>query len=122
MGSFLTERIFQSTPNGVLMCVTEAFSSIGAVHIEFYDCGGWWLSGCCGSVAEHWRLKPEVYWVQLPVTAGFFTFLYFRLMTSKFIFFQREAKCSEQQYIVVCCNLKLRLHVALKPVLRAGFY
>ena len=27
------------------------------VHIE--DCEGWWLSGCCGSVAEHWWLKPE---------------------------------------------------------------
>ena len=34
----------------------------------------------------HWRLKPEVSWVRLPVTAGFFTFLYFRLITSKFIY------------------------------------
>ena len=25
--------------------------------------GGWWLSGCCGSVSEHWQLKPEVSWV-----------------------------------------------------------
>ena len=24
------------------------------------DCEGWWLSGCRGSGAEHWRLKPEV--------------------------------------------------------------
>ena len=54
-----------------------------------------WLSGCCGSVAEHWQLKPEVSWVRLPATAGFFTFLYFRLITSKFIYFQREARCSE---------------------------
>ena len=22
------------------------------------DCEGWWLSGCGGSVAEHWELKP----------------------------------------------------------------
>ena len=50
-----------------------------AVHIE--DCNGWWLSGCCGSVAEHWWLKPEVSWVRLPVAAGFFTFLYFHLIT-----------------------------------------
>ena len=28
------------------------------VYIE--DCGGWWLSGCRSSVAEHWRLKPGV--------------------------------------------------------------
>ena len=45
-----------------------------------------WLSSCCGSVAEHWRLKPEVSWVRLPLTAGFLTFLYFRLITSKFIY------------------------------------
>ena len=32
-----------------------------AVHVE--DCEGWWSSGCRGSVAEHWRLKPEVFWV-----------------------------------------------------------
>ena len=60
------------------------FSTTCAVHIE--DCEGWWLSGCCGSVAEHWQPKPEVSWVWLPVTAGFFTFLYFRLITSKFIY------------------------------------
>ena len=78
-------------------CATEAFSTTCAVHIE--DCGGWWLSGCCGSVAEHWQLKPEVSWVRLPATAGFFTFLYFRLITSKFIYFQREARCSEQNWL-----------------------
>ena len=42
-------------------------------------CEGWRLSGCCGSVAEHWQLKPEVSWVW--ATAGLFTcclkFLYF---------------------------------------------
>ena len=46
-----------------------------------------WLSGCCGSVAEHWWLKPEV--SQLGSTSGdcwlFFTFLYFCIITSKFI-------------------------------------
>ena len=34
----------------------------------------WWSSSCCGSMAEHWRLKPEVSWVRLPTTAGFFHF------------------------------------------------
>ena len=48
---------------------------------------GWWLSGCRGSVAEHWRLKPEVSRVRLPAAAGFFTFLYFHLITSKFHLF-----------------------------------
>ena len=38
------------------------------IYIE--DCEGWWLSGCHGSVAEHWWLKLEVSWVWLPVTAG----------------------------------------------------
>ena len=51
-------------------CATEAFSTTCAVHIE--DCEGWWLSGCRGSVAEHWRLKPEVSWFRLPVAAGLF--------------------------------------------------
>ena len=32
--------------------------SLDAVHIE--DCEGWWLSNCCSSVAEHFRLKPGV--------------------------------------------------------------
>ena len=76
-------------------CATEAFSTTCAVHIR--DCEGWWLSGCRSSVAEHWRLKPErcpgfdSRW--LP---AFFTFLYFRLVTSKFLYFQHEARCSER--------------------------
>ena len=45
---------------------TQAFR-ICAVYIE--DCEGWWLSGCHDSVAEHWRLKPEVSSVWLPATA-----------------------------------------------------
>ena len=51
-------------------------------HQESYP--GWLLSSCCGSVAEHWRLKPEVSWVRFLATASFFTFLYFCLITSKF--------------------------------------
>ena len=55
---------------------------LSSTHIE--GCEGWWSSGCCGSVAENWWLKPEVSWVRLPETATFLTFLYFRLITSKF--------------------------------------
>ena len=47
-----------------------------AVHIE--DCGDWWLGVVrmpYSSVEEHWRLKSEVSWVQLPEGAGLFTFL-----------------------------------------------
>ena len=48
--------------------------------VDIEDCESWWSSGCYGSVAEHWWLKPEVSWVRLPATAGLFTFLYFRLI------------------------------------------
>ena len=61
----------------VLLCEDSQMEEVKTVYIE--DCGGWWLSGCRGSVAEHWQLKPEVSWVQLPVAAGLFTFLYFCL-------------------------------------------
>ena len=60
-------------------CVTEAFSTTCAVHIE--DCEGWWLSSCHGSVAEPWHLKPEMSWVQLLATDGLFIFVYFHLIT-----------------------------------------
>ena len=40
----------------------------------------------------------EVSLVRLPVTAGFFIFLYFRLIISKFIYFQHEARICEQIY------------------------
>ena len=36
-----------------------------AVHSYIEECEGWCLSGSHGSVAEHWRLKPEVSWVKL---------------------------------------------------------
>ena len=81
--NFITSKFIYFQP--------EAFSTICAVYIE--DCEGWWLSGCCGSVAEHWRLKLEVSWVQLPAIASFFNFFYFCLITSKFIYFQRETRC-----------------------------
>ena len=51
-------------------------------QLAIHNCEGWWLSSCHDSMAEHWRLKPEVFWVQLPATAGFVTFLYFHLINS----------------------------------------
>ena len=45
----------------------------------------WWLSRCRGSVVEHWWLKPEVVWL-LAAATGLFTFLYFGLITSKYLY------------------------------------
>ena len=62
-----------------------------SVHLE--DCEGWWLSGCCCSVAD------QILVVQarsvLGSTPCLFIFLYFHFITSKFLYFQCEAKCSE---------------------------
>ena len=41
----------------------------------------------------------EVSWVWPLAAAGLFAFLYFHLITSEFLHFQREARCSEQQEI-----------------------
>ena len=40
------------------------------------DCEGWWLSGCCSSVVEHWQFNSGVL-VWFLLTAGFFPFLCF---------------------------------------------
>ena len=46
--------------------------------IQYHLCSKY--RGCCGSVAEHWQLKPAVSWVQLPAAAGrFFQFPLFSL-------------------------------------------
>ena len=58
-----------------------AFSTTRAVHI----CEGRWLSCCPGSVAEHWLLKSEVSWVRLLAAASLFIFLYFCLITCRFL-------------------------------------
>ena len=57
------KTVFSVNPSGVLMAHTEWLPGVQlkhsvSVHIE--DCEGLWLSGCGGSVAEHWRLKPDV--------------------------------------------------------------
>ena len=101
MGSFLMERILRSTPNGVLTTHAEWLPGVrlgDAVHIE--NCEGWWLSGRRSSVVEHWWLKPELSWVQLPAAAGLFTFLYFCFIT--FISSMQEARCSGHHK---CCAL-----------------
>ena len=51
-------------------CATEAFGTTYAVHLE--NCEDQWLSGCRGSVAEHF--KPVMFWVQHPATDGIFHF------------------------------------------------
>ena len=67
------------------------------------DCESWWLSGCRGSVAEHRWLKPEMSCVRLPATADLFIFLYFRLITSKFL------KLLEVQLLSGSCRIKVTL-------------
>ena len=80
----LMEWIFQLTPNGVLTAHTEwlpgvrlrHFSTTCAVYTE--GCGGWWLSGCCSSVAEHWLHKLGVLSL-IPSSCWPFTSLHFHL-------------------------------------------
>ena len=71
-------------------CATEAFSTTCAVHIEDVRAGG------CPAVVAQWQiaLAAQTRGVlgSTPATAGFFTFLYFRLIISKFIYFQRDTR------------------------------
>ena len=66
-----------------------------------------WSSSCCDSVEEHWLLMPEVSWVWLPAAAGLFTF---HLITSKFTYFQHEARCSEHDYPCITTENTLTMH------------
>ena len=86
-------------------CVGEARNS--GDNITNYD--------RCYEAKIEW-LKPEVSWVRLLATAGFFTFLYFHLITFKFIYFQREAKmvwvwpnCFGTRHLHMCEGQVLRL-------------
>ena len=89
-------------------------------HLEWVNCSAWvlswwrefsgwpltefWrriLSGCqvCDwGIQYHLCTGGSSHWVWLPATASFFTFLYFCLSTSKFIYFQHEARCSEHSW------------------------
>ena len=59
------------------------FSPTYAVHIE--DCG----AGGCPVVVAQWQstgFTSQVSWVRFPAAAGLLTFLYFHLITSKYLF------------------------------------
>ena len=91
---------------------TEAFSTTCAGYIE--DCGDWWLSGCHGSVAGHWRLKPQVSWVQFPAASGLFTLiLYLHLITSKIIYFQMRQDALSSRYVLLLLGKSMKLRVYL---------
>ena len=66
MGSFLTERIFQLTLNGVLTAHTQWLPGVQLRHSvpsvqRIVRAGG--CPSVVAHVAEHWWLKPEVSWV-----------------------------------------------------------
>ena len=94
-------------------CVTGGCSPTCAVHIE--NCEGWWLSGRRSSVVEHWWLKPELSWVQLPAAAGL---LYFCFIT--FISSMQEARCSGHHNVVHLITVMLKQ--SRSPFLRSHVF
>ena len=104
MGSFLMERIFRSTPNGVLTAHTEWLPGVRLRHsvppVQYIQrivrVGG------CPAVVAQWQSTggssqrcPGFNSRQLP---AFFTFFYFCLITSKFIY---HGEYSNQSLIMV---------------------
>ena len=75
---------------------------------------GWWLSGCHSSVAEHWRLKPEVSWGSTP--DPFHSI--FCLITSKFLLLRFQLLTS----IVRCDQISIMLTSAKYIVIRLLFH
>ena len=57
------------------------------------------LRASCLQVTEHWQLKPEVSWIQLPA------FHYFHLITSKFIYRQVMFQHDKLQLLQFHINL-----------------
>ena len=97
-GDYLTCSSFRSTSCRTLaLCVNDlrrSESTLNNVHggmINEFRCYEAKIEGSekAGSRRES---NPGHPWLE---PAGFFTSLYFRLVTSKFIYFQREARCSE---------------------------
>ena len=92
MGSLLMERIFRSTPNGVLTAHTEWLPGVATEAFQSHLCStyrGLWGAGGCPVVVAQWQstgCTSQVSWVRFPAAAGLFTFLYFRLITSKLLF------------------------------------
>ena len=79
-------------------------------------CERWSLSHC-GSVAEHWQLKPAMSWVRLPATAGLFIFLYLRLITSKLYVesiwnLRSDTKC---RLSIVCATSMMTVYCSVVP-------
>ena len=83
-----------------------------AVHIE--DCEGWWLSGCRGSVAEHWRLKPEVSWVRLLAAADLFHFPLFSPHNIQILFIVSKILMTLNAINLQC--VCVHMHWYAKPV------
>ena len=69
-------------PSGCQVCDWGIWSTC-AMHIE--DCEGWWLPGCCGSSQRCPGFDSQ--W--LPAFSAFSVF------ASQYLYFQREARCSE---------------------------
>ena len=73
-------------PSQYSICTAQVVLNAPVTRVHVEDCESWWSSGCHGSVAEYWQLKPGMSWVWLLATASLFTFLYFCLIASKFIY------------------------------------
>ena len=92
MGSLLMERIFRSTPNGVLMTHIEWLPGVASEAFQSHLCStyrGLCGAGGCPVVVAQWQstgCTSQVSWVRFPAAACLFTFLYFRLITSKLLF------------------------------------
>ena len=77
-------------------CATEAFQS----HLcSTYR--GLWGAGGCPVVVAQWQstgCTSQVSWVRFPAAAGLFTFLYLRLITSKFLFMLSQSLVGRAVY------------------------
>ena len=128
MGSFLVERIFWSTPNGVWWHILSG-CQVCDWGIQYHLCSTLWgmevvwlpQLSAGGSSQRCPGFKSQ--WL-----AGLFTFLYFCLITSKFLYFQHEARCSKHFYfwsiiISSLCISRLQCfhenwHTPFKPSLK----
>ena len=84
-------------------CATKTFSTTCAVHIVR-------VGGCLDVVAQ-WQStggSSQVSWVWLPVAAGLFTFLYFCLITSKFIY--RFVLCVVMLFYILRKSVSMCVH------------
>ena len=72
-------------------------------------------AGGCPVVIAQWQstgCTSQVSWVRFPAAAGLFTFLYFRLITSKLLFNRQHVCHSEglRKFMVTCIdNISIRI-------------